>query len=236
MVSAGCVADEIAAVLGLTKAEVFDKAAHLGVSSPADGIWDLPTDAMSLDKQQIIVALWCAGVGGVAIGKIIGHHGTTVYKYAKRWRLYKRRNPGEHRRARAPILRYGATEPSLLSYIQRYKGAAAQRGWTQELEREIERRWFCLQTPQGIARDLGLTKSTVATKAFRLELPKRYGLPLTDDFDPARKDKHAHLFAGWERKVCCIRKQPFWSNVRGVRWSKEAKRKATYRDMMLGGD
>ena len=145
----------------------------------------------------------------------------------------KPRRPARATTARRRIIALAAPLPPILAYIETHKPAVRKPArWTDEQVADLEHRWFSLQSLDGVARDTGRTVSSVASKAFRLELPGRYDMPLQDRFDPARKAKFAHLFAGWRPEMCRVRKQRFWTDGCGVRYSAEARKQVRYQALM----
>ena len=99
--------------------------------------------------------------------------------------------------------------------------------WTPGRIAELEDRWFSLQRHGGIAAGMGMSIRAVASRAHRLQLPTRTGFVLFPDYDPARRDRFAHLFTGWERRRCRHTGQPFWCRPGlGIRYSEDARRYA----------
>jgi hypothetical protein len=71
----------------------------------------------------------------------------------------------------------------------------------------------------------------VASKAHRLQLPRRPSSSLRADYDPSRRQAYAHLFAGWRRSECRIRRRPFWTKAPGVIYSDEARKQKALRHL-----
>lgn len=229
-----------AAWLGLDDVALMGRVVALGLPTPADAATRTGRGPKAWDVRGVrrLIDLWCRNLPGTTIGGLIGRSASAVYNKA-RWL-------GLHRRPRSALLR-GEPPPSLLldapvaepGFVKPELARRGKRGevvWTPDLEADLERRWLALQLPGGIGRDLGLSKSCVASHAHRMQLPCRAGIPLHDDYDPARGEGAAKFFTGWVRRVCNIRRRPFWARVsdRGTRYSNEARRQATYRAMNGG--
>jgi hypothetical protein len=176
MIQAGQGREAIAAILGLTDDHLMQRVVDLGLPTPAD--IPLPTPrgpkCWALPDMQRLVTLWTQNVISVAIGAALGRTASGVYS--------KARSLGLYRRERARLLRAIPVAPNPIAVVadalcekSPVKAKRKQVVWTEELEDEIASRWFSMQHHAAIAVDLGLSPTTVASKAYRLELPKRCG-------------------------------------------------------------
>ncbi len=81
--------------------------------------------------------------------------------------------------------------------------------WTRERDIELGKRWWARQHYKAIARDMGISPSTVQSRRFRLGLPTFHDLKdlfifrreeLVDNFDPSVVDLHISAASYVERK------------------------------------
>ena len=216
-----------AAFLGLADAALMARVVSLGLPTPADRPWRPAAGpkAWSLLDIRRLVDLWCRNLPGSRIGALLGRSEGAVHGKARWLGLFKR--------PRSALLRDLPLFPAL-DVPAPAKPKRREFGWTIEAEDRLAERWFACQSHRGIARDLGLSPTTVASKAHRLQLPCRAGLTLHDDYSPERRAAFAHLFAGWTRRLCNIRKRPFWTNRRGVVFSEEARKQASWQALSGG--
>ena len=82
--------------------------------------------------------------------------------------------------------------------------------------------------------DMGLSPTTIASKAHRLELPRRDPSLLLQAYDPAKKAAAAHLFRGLVKRRCRHSGRWFWAQRNGPHTSREATKSAGYRDLIGG--
>lgn len=225
MIQAGQGREAIAAILGITDDSLMQVVVDFGLPTPAD----LPLPAprgpkcWALPDMQHLVAFWILNVTGVAIGAKLGRSASAVYS--------KARSLGLYRRERAQLLKAIPAPPEPIAAVVEAlcetpaaKSKRKEVVWTEALEDELADRWFSMQYHASIAADLGLSSTTVASKAYRLELPKRSAKLLTKDYDPARKEKGLAMYPGIMRKRCDFTKKIFWGTRNGPRTSNYAKR------------
>ena len=223
----------IAAYLGLSENAVLERVVAVGLPTPANRPMRLGAGpkAWSLLEIRRLIDLWCRNLPGTRIAGLLGRAAGGVYAKARRLGLFRRPRSAL---LRGPLPLFPASdEPRTPEPGPPPGGKRKRRGveWSVEMEDEVADRWFALQSPGGIGRDMGLSLPTVASKAHRLQLPCRYGLVLHDDHRPERKAEAAHLFKGWTRRVCTIRKRPFWTRQSGIRFSDEVRRQAAWRTL-----
>lgn len=231
MIQAGQGREAIAAILGLTDDSLMQQVVDLNLPTPADIPLPAPRGpkCWALPDMQRLVALWTQNVTGVAIGAELGRTVSGVYS--------KARNLGLYRRERARLLRAIPVAPDPIAVVvdalcekSPVKAKRKQVVWTEELEDEIASRWFSMQHHASIATDLGLSPTTVASKAYRLELPKRCAKLLVQSYEVSRKEAGLALYPGIMRKRCDFTKKIFWGTRNGPRTSEYAKRElASYK-------
>jgi len=115
--------------------------------------------------------------------------------------------------------------------------------WTRERDIELAQRWWARQHYKAIARDMGLSPSTVQSRRFRVGLPSFRDLPnlfifrpeeLVDHFDPSVVAVHIDT-AGYVERRCNMYAQEgrqflFWCKSKGgprtsPEWKRLEKRK-----------
>ena len=215
----------IAAVLGLTDDALMQRVVDLDLPSPADIPYLAPQGmkCWTLSHMQRLVQLWTFNVTGAAIGVELGRSASGVYS--------KARSLGLYRRERAQLVRviHAVSEPSRTG-AEAISGKAAARpkrkeiAWTEDLEDQLADRWFAMQHHAAIAVVFGVSPTTVASKAYRLELPRRCAQLLTKDYDAGRKQKGIAMYPGIMRKQCKFTRKVFWGYRSGPATSAYAKR------------
>jgi hypothetical protein len=122
--------------------------------------------------------------------------------------------------------------------------------WTRERDVELAQRWWARQHYKAIARDMGLSPSTVQSRRFRVSLPTFLDLEdlfifrreeLVDHFDPSVVDVHIDA-AGYVERHCKMYAKEgkrfwFWSKRRdwqftSPEWDRLGKRKRNHQPIL----
>jgi hypothetical protein len=224
MIQAGRGREVIAAVLGLTDDALMQRVVAFGLPTPADIPFLEPRGprCWTVPHMHRLVQLWTLNVTGSAIGAELGRSASGVYS--------KARGLGLYRRERVQLVRaIHAVAESIRVVAEAIFGKAARSKrkeivWTEDLEDQLADRWFSMQHHAAIAGVLGVSPTTIASKAYRLELPRRCAQLLTEDYDPARKQKGLAMYPGIMRKHCKFTRKAFWGYRSGPATSAYAKR------------
>lgn len=225
MIQAGQGRGAIAAILGLTADSLMQQVVDFGLPTPADLPLPSPRGpkCWALPDMQRLVALWTQNVTGVAIGAELGRSASGVYS--------KARSLGLYRRERTRLIQTIPAAPDPVAVVvdaicEKASGNTKRKEvrWMEAMEDELADRWFSMQHHKAIAADLGLSPTTVASKAHRLQLPKRNAKMLTHDFDVSRREKGLAMYPGIVRRRCDFTKKVFWGTRNGPRTSNYAKR------------
>jgi hypothetical protein len=217
-----------AAYLGLTDEQLMSRVVHLDLPTPADRpvrvghgshAWDVTTISRLID-------LWIRDLTTSRIATILGRSPSGVRSKARWLGLYKR--------ARNSLLDLLPLFPGIDTQPTRH-----QLVWTDDLERWLADRWLSFQHHKAIAADLSsklgfeVSPSTIASKAHRLELPRRDPDFLLQDYKPEYRARHARLLPKMYERRCKIRGRLFWST--GATFtSEEAKAQSSYRALCAG--
>ena len=111
--------------------------------------------------------------------------------------------------------------PTPVGVPPRRKSREREVYWTRKRDIELGKRWWARQHYKAIARDMGISPSTVQSRRFRLGLPTFHDLKdlflfrreeLVDDFDPSVVDLHISAARYVERKCAQYAKigKEFW--------------------------
>lgn len=220
-----------ATYLGLTDEALMDRVVRLGLPTPSDRPTRNSTQANAWTVGAIrhLVDAWTRNLASARIAEAVGRSVGSV-RYKVRWL-------GLYRRDRSSLLQVLPLFPALDDASQK----RCEIEWTDDLERWLADRWLSFQKHRAIARDLSamlgrpVSGTTVASKAHRLELPKRDPYYLLDTYAPENRRKHAHLMPrGLTERRCPIRHKLFWST--NTFTSQEAKGQGEYRARCSGMD
>lgn len=217
-----------AAYLGLSDEQLMSRIVHLDLPTPGDRPMRVGHGSHAWDVAAIrrLIDLWIRDLTTSRIATLLGRSPSGVRSKA-RWL-------GLYRRARNSLLDLLPLFPGIDSEPKRH-----QLIWTDDLERWLADRWFSFQHHKAIARDLSeklgfeVSPTTVASKAHRLELPRRDPDFLLQDYQPEYRARHARLLPKMYERRCKVRRRLFWST--GVTFtSEEAKAQASYRALCAG--
>lgn len=217
-----------AAYLGLSDEQLMSRVVHLNLPTPGDCPMRVGHGSHAWDVAAIrrLIDLWIRDLTTSRIATLLGRSPSGVRSKA-RWL-------GLYRRARNSLLDLLPLFPGIDSEPKRH-----QLVWTDDLERWLADRWFSFQHHKAIARDLSeklgfeVSPTTVASKAHRLELPRRDPDFLLQDYRPEYRARHARLLPKMYERRCKIRGRLFWST--GATFtSAEAKAQSSYRTLCSG--
>ena len=217
-----------AAYLDLTDEQLMSRIVHLDLPTPADRPMRVGHGPHAWDITAIrrLIDLWIRDLATSHIATHLGRSPSGVRSKARWLGLYKR--------ARNSLLDLLPLFPGIDLGPKRH-----QLVWTDDLERWLADRWFSFQHHKAIARDLSdklgfaVSPTTIASKAHRLELPKRDAEALLQDYKPEYRARHARLLPRMVERRCKVRGRLFWST--GATFtSEEAKAQSSYRAMCAG--
>ncbi|TDH61177.1 hypothetical protein E2C06_18230 [Dankookia rubra] len=220
--------DACAAYLGLTDEQLMSRIVHLDLPTPADRPMRVGHGQHAWDVAAIrrLIDLWIRDLTTSHIATHLGRSPSGVRSKARWLGLYKR--------ARSSLLDLLPLFPGIDIGPKRH-----QLVWTDDLERWLADRWFSFQHHKAIARDLSdklgfvVSPTTIASKAHRLELPKRDSEFLLQDYKAEYRARHARLLPRMVERRCKVRGRLFWST--GATFtSEEAKAQSSYRAMCAG--
>ncbi|SDB71494.1 hypothetical protein [Belnapia rosea] len=217
-----------AAYLGLTDEQLMSRIVHLDLPTPAERPMRVGHGAHAWDVTAIrqLIDFWIRDLTTSRIAAHLGRSPSGVRSKARWLGLYKR--------ARNSLLNLLPLFPGIDIEPRRH-----QLVWTDELERWLADRWFSFQHHKALAADLSsklgfeVSPSTIASKAHRLELPRRDPDFLLQDYKPEYRARHSRLLPKMYERRCKIRGRLFWST--GATFtSEEAKAQSNYRSLCAG--
>ncbi|MFC7695066.1 hypothetical protein ACFQY5_41360 [Paeniroseomonas aquatica] len=217
-----------AGYLDQTHAQLMDLIVHLDLPAPADRPMRVGRGSHAWDIASVrrLIDLWTCNLTISRIATLLDRSPSGVRNKANWLGLYKRQ--------RNSLL----TSLPLFPHLdgeQRHRCLV----WTDDLERWLADRWFSFQHHKAIARDLSeklgfeVSPTTIASKAHRLELPRRDAEFLLQDYRADHRARHARLLPRMVERRCKVRNRLFWST--GATFtSDEAKAQSTYRTICAG--
>jgi len=96
--------------------------------------------------------------------------------------------------------------------------------WTPELEAELANRYWANQHYEAIAAEWGLSARSIASRACRLELPRRERCKLVTHYDPSVIAANIAEARYVRRECMFIRGWLFWGQKNGLRTSKRGQK------------
>lgn len=217
-----------AAYLGLTDEQLMSSVVRLDLPTPADRPMRRSSgpNAWDLGAVRKLIDFWIRDLATSRIATLLGRSPSSIRSKARWLGLYKRE--------RLNILEELPLFPDIDIPAKR-----RQLTWTDDLERWLADRWLSFQHHRAIARDMSamlgieVSPTSIASKAHRLELPKRDAEFLLQDYHPDYRRRHAHLLPRVVERRCKIRGRLFWST--GATFtSEEAKAQSNYRTLCAG--
>jgi hypothetical protein len=234
LLAAGHGRDACATYLRLTNAALMERVIHLDLPTPQDKPIRCGhgPNAWALQDVHHLIDAWLANHATRHIATALGRAPRRITDKARWLGLYKRDRRTlidvlPQCKTVAPIIVTPPAEP-------KQKAKRQEIVWTENLEDELAERWFGMQHHSSIARDMGLSPSTVASKAYRLELPRRDAYFLLADYAPGNRARHAHLFPTMVKRRCKVRGHWFWAPRNGAWISREAKKGSEYQSQTCG--
>lgn len=217
-----------AAYLGLTDEQLMSRVVLLGLNTPADRTMRANNGphAWAIAEVRRLIDLWIRDLATSRIAAVIRRSPSSIRSKARSLGLYKRE--------RNALLDLLPLFPGIDTPPVRH-----QLVWTDDLERWLADRWLSFQHHKAIAADLSsklgfeVSPSTIASKAHRLELPRRDPDFLLQDYKPEYRARHSRLLPKMYERRCKIRGRLFWST--GATFtSEEAKAQSSYRSLCAG--
>jgi hypothetical protein len=96
--------------------------------------------------------------------------------------------------------------------------------WTSELDAELANRYWANQHYEAIAKEWGVTARTIASRAYRIELPKRERAKLVEHYDPSVITANIAAANYVHRKCLVVPGWFFWAHRNGKKTSKRGKK------------
>ena len=179
---------------------------------------------------------WVKGWHAVSIGEQLGRSAGAVWSKA-RWLGLPRRDRRQVFRPATILLpesqAFGGTPDKLELGVTTSTGERLpirkilKRGhvyWTPELDAELANRYWANQHYEAIAAEWGLSARSIASRACRLELPRRERCKLVRHYDPSMIDANIAEARYVRRECMFIRGWLFWGPKNGLRTSKRGQK------------
>lgn len=179
---------------------------------------------------------WVKGWHAASIGEQIGRTAGAVWSKA-RWLGLPRRDRRQVFRPATDLLHktqaFGGTPAKLELCVTTSTGEQLpirkilKRGhvyWTPELDAELANRYWANQHYAAIAAEWGLSARAIASRACRLELPRRERSKLVSHYDPSLIAANITEARYVRRECMAIRGWFFWGQKNGLRTSKRGQK------------
>ena len=238
MVGRGHGLDAISTFLHLDREEVLERVVRLDLPTPHDRPMRRTAGpkAWASGDYFRFIECWVAGWHAASIGERFGRSAGAIWSKA-RWL-------GLPRRDRSKVFRAPA-EPATAPYAAALKAAERQlsvvtatgellsirkiikRGhvfWTPELDAELANRYWANQHYEAIATEWGLSARAIASRAHRLQLPRRERSNLVRHYDPSVIEANIAEARYVRRECMAIRGWFFWGQKNGLRTSKRGQK------------
>ena len=96
--------------------------------------------------------------------------------------------------------------------------------WTPELDAELANRYWANQHYEAIASEWGLSARSIASRACRLELPRRERAKLVPHYDPSVIAQNITYARYVHRECMALPGWKFWAQKNGLRTSRRGQK------------
>lgn len=230
--------DAISAFLQVDREEVLDWVVGLDLPTPHDRPLrrSAGPKAWATGDYFRFIESWVKGWNAASIGEQFGRSAGAIWSKA-RWLGLPRRDRRAVFRPAAEILR--GTQPNSIIAVRPERCVTTAAGerlpikkiikrghvfWTPELDAELANRYWANQHYGAIAAEWGLSARTIASRACRLELPRRERSKLVEHYDPKLIAANIAEARYVHRECMSIRGWFFWGQKNGLRTSKRGQK------------
>ena len=230
--------DAISTFLRVDRETVLDWAVMLDLPTPHDQPMrrSAGSKAWAVSDYFRFIESWVSGWRAASIGEQFGRSAGAIWAKA-RWLGLPRRDRRNVFRPSADSVHeaQGSTRTSarLELCVTTSTGERLpirkilKRGhvyWTPELDAELANRYWANQHYEAIAAEWGLSARSIASRACRLELPRRERCKLVRHYDPSMIDANIAEARYVRRECMFIRGWFFWGQKNGLRTSKRGQK------------
>lgn len=178
---------------------------------------------------------WVNGWHAASIGEQFGRSAGAIWSRSRWLGLPRRERRRVFRPSREALL---ALQPSVVALVEPQHCVATAAGerlpirkilkrghvyWTPELDAELANRYWANQHYTAIASEWGLSTRAIASRACRLELPRRERSKLVTHYDPSVIAANIAEARYIRRECMAIRGWFFWGQKNGRRTSKRGQ-------------
>ena len=226
--------DAISTFLRVDRETVLDWAVMLDLPTPHDQPMrrSAGPKAWAASDYFRLIESWVSGWRAASIGEQFGRSAGAIWAKA-RWLGLPRRDRRNVFRPTADSLLETQISTKLELCITTSTGERLpirkilKRGhvyWTPELEAELANRYWANQHYEAIAAEWGLSARSIASRACRLELPRRERCKLVTHYDPSVIAANIAEARYVRRECMFIRGWFFWGQKNGLRTSKRGQK------------
>ena len=230
--------DAISTFLHLDREEVLERVVRLDLPTPPDRPMCRATGSKAWDSGDYFrfIECWVAGWHAASIGEKFGRSAGAIWSKA-RWLGLPRRDRSKV--FRAPAEATTAPPAKALTAAERQPSVVTATGeplsirkiikrghvfWTPELDAELANRYWANQHYEAIAAEWGLSARAIASRAHRLQLPRRERSKLVPYYDPSVIETNITEARYVRRECMAIRGWFFWGQKNGLRTSKRGQK------------
>ena len=217
----------IAFCLGVDPSRVLARVAALGLAAPHTRPMRRPggTNPWTSEQIQQLILLWPTNLYATCIADKIGRTPASV-RYKAKWLGLSSRD----RTTLVRVVQPNAPPPSRRS---------PRQDWTVPDGHVVGFRYLRAQHTAGIAKFMGRSFNSVASRACQIGLPGRHSLGDLLKMEHEPSDPILEKFAkdDWVYRACNLNPQNwFWSPRKGSRTAPATKKSKTYKDRVASGD
>ena len=230
--------DAISTFLRVEREEVLDRVIRLDLPTPHDRPMRRSSGAKAWAAGDYFrfIECWISGWHATSIGEQFGRSAGAIWSKA-RWLGLPQRDRRKVFRAEQGLPAASQTPAIPVLERQPFVITAAgeqlpihkilKRGhvfWTPELDAELANRYWANQHYEAIAAEWGMSARTIASRACRLELPRRERGKLVDHYDPAVIAANIAAARYVHRECLAVSGWKFWAQKNGPRTSKRGQK------------
>lgn len=230
--------DAISTFLHLDREEVLERVVRLDLPTPhvRQMRRTAGPNAWASGDYFRFIECWVAGWHAASIGERFGRSAGAIWSKA-RWLGLPRRDRSKV--FRAPAEPVTAPHAAALKAGERQLSVVTATGdllsirkiikrghvfWTPELDAELANRYWANQHYEAIATEWGLSARSIASRAHRLQLPRRERSKLLPHYDPSVIDANIAEARYVRRECMALRGWFFWGQKNGLRTSKRGQK------------
>jgi len=205
--------EAISSYLRISEAELLEQCVELDLATPVSKPLRQTKrlNAWQAEDVRKLIDAWLQNYHVANIAAVLSRSVSGIYYKARRLGL-PRRKRGDLIRETPLFVELPEEKPKLKPHSKPNRPHEVL--WTEELELEVENRWFAYQDHKAIGEAMNISPKSIRSKAHRLGLPRRPYGALVQDYDPDLA-KDSPLKANMVRRKCRETGKFFWGYRNG---------------------